>query len=127
MEGSRGFVVSPVSRHFWKRLKGFPSELSAAGTKRGVRSLPVKSVSSWRSTLAQPTEGRPGPCDDNDGGDDGCENQHDSGQETWEEEHPWDQLPRPGSDKIYANLASLIMSSFFQKNIINSDDDCCKV
>ena len=42
--------------------KGFPSELSA---KRGVRS-----VSSRRSTLALPAEGRPGPSDDDDDVDD---------------------------------------------------------
>ena len=55
-------------------------------------------------------------CHDNDGDDDtdgdGGETEHESGQETWEEEPPWDQLPRLGSDKIYANLASLIMMSF---------------
>ena len=38
-------------RHFWKRLEAwkvgkFPSELSTAGAKWGVRSLPVRSVSS---------------------------------------------------------------------------------
>ena len=33
-----------------------------------MRSLPVKSVSSQRSTWAQPAEGRPGPSDDDGGG-----------------------------------------------------------
>ena len=44
----------------------FPFELSAAGAKRGVRSLPMRTVPSRRSTLAQPAEGRPGPSDDDD-------------------------------------------------------------
>ena len=35
---------------FVGRLEGFPSELSAAGTKRGVINLPIKSVLSRRST-----------------------------------------------------------------------------
>ena len=48
--------------------------------------------------------------DDNDG--DGGEIEHESGQETWEEEPPWDQLPRLGSDKIYANLAETDHSVF---------------
>ena len=82
-------------------------------------------------------------CHDNDGDDDtdgdGGETEHESGQETWEEEPPWDQLPRLGSDKIYANLdetdhvifqdqffyhnlTSLIMMSF-KTSTINSDDD----
>ena len=34
--------------------------------KRGVRSLPMRSVPSRRSTLALPAEGRPGPSDDDD-------------------------------------------------------------
>ena len=58
----------------WKfgRLEGFPSELSATGAKRDVRSLPVRSVSSRRSTLALPAECQPGPGDDdNDDDDDG--------------------------------------------------------
>ena len=39
------------------------SELSAIGAKRGVRSLPMRTVPSRRSTKAQPAEGRPGPSD----------------------------------------------------------------
>ena len=46
-----------------------PSELSAVGAKRGVRSVPMRTVPSRRSTQAQPAEGRPGPSDDDD--DDG--------------------------------------------------------
>ena len=51
----------------------FSFELSAAGAKRGVRSLPMRTVPSQRSTQAQPAEGRPGPSNDNDddGDDDG--------------------------------------------------------
>ena len=37
--------------------------MSAAGTKRGVRSSPMRTVPSRRSTKAQPAEGRPGPSD----------------------------------------------------------------
>ena len=48
----------------------FPSELSAEGAKRGVRSLPMRTVPSGRSTQAQPAEGRPGPGDDDDEDDD---------------------------------------------------------
>ena len=48
----------------------FPFELSAAGAKRGVRSLPMRTVPSRRSTQAQPAEGRPGPSDDDDDDDD---------------------------------------------------------
>ena len=50
----------------------FPFELSAAGAKRGVRSLPMRTVPSRQSTLAQPAEGRPGPSvdDDDDDNDD---------------------------------------------------------
>ena len=44
----------------------FSFELSAAGAKRGVRSLPMRTVPSQRSTQAQPAEGRPGPSDNND-------------------------------------------------------------
>ena len=47
----------------------FPFELSAAGAKRGVRSLPMRTVPSLRSTQAQPAEVRPGPSDDNDDDD----------------------------------------------------------
>ena len=36
-----------------------------------MRSLPVRSVSSRRSTKALPAEGRPGPSDDDDDDDDG--------------------------------------------------------
>ena len=48
----------------------FPSELSAAAAKRGMRSLSVKTVPSRRSTLAHPDEGRHGPsdADDDNGG-----------------------------------------------------------
>ena len=45
-----------------------------------MRSVPVKSVSSRRSTSAKPTEGRPGPSDDDDdhgGGDDGGDDDDD--------------------------------------------------
>ena len=48
------------------QLSLFPSELSAAGVKRGVRSLTMRTVPSRQSTQAQPAEGRPGPSDDND-------------------------------------------------------------
>ena len=48
----------------------FPFELSAAGAKRGVRGLPMRTVPSGRSTQAQPAEGRPGPSDDYDADDD---------------------------------------------------------
>ena len=44
----------------------FSFELSAAGAKRGVRSLSMRTVPSRRSTQAQPAEGRPGPSDDDD-------------------------------------------------------------
>ena len=44
-------------------LDQVPFELSAAGAKRGVRSLPARSVPSRQSTKAQPAEGRPGPSD----------------------------------------------------------------
>ena len=58
----------------------FPFELSAAGAKRGVRNIPMRTVPSRPSTQAQPAEGRPGPSDDDgddvddgngDGDDDG--------------------------------------------------------
>ena len=35
---------------------------SAAGAKRGVRSLPRRTVPSRQSSEAQPAKGRPGPC-----------------------------------------------------------------
>ena len=38
--------------------------------------------------------------DDDDGDGDGVESQHESGQETCREKHPWDQLPRLGSENI---------------------------
>ena len=44
--------VSPVSRHIWTfglMLDQVPSELSVAGVKRGMRSLPVKTVTSRRA------------------------------------------------------------------------------
>ena len=44
---SKDFVVSPVSSGLM--LDQVPSELSAASAKRGVRSLPVKTVSSRQS------------------------------------------------------------------------------
>ena len=40
----------------------FPSELRAAGAKQSVRSLPMRTVPSQRSTL----DGRPGSSDDDD-------------------------------------------------------------
>ena len=55
----------------WK-VGSFPSELNDAGAKRGIRSLPVKSVSSRQSILAQPAEGQPRPSDDADDDDDPC-------------------------------------------------------
>ena len=48
----------------------FSFELSAAGAKRGVRSLTMRNVPFRRSTQAQPAEGRPGPIDDNNDDDD---------------------------------------------------------
>ena len=45
--------------------------MSTEGAKRGVKSSPVESVSSRRSTSAQPAEGWPGPSDDDDKGGDG--------------------------------------------------------
>ena len=47
----------------------FPFELSAAGAKRGVRNIPMRTVPSRQSTYAQPAEGRPGPSDDDDDDD----------------------------------------------------------
>ena len=41
-------------------LDHVPSKLSAAGVKRGMRNLPMRTVPSRRSTWAQPAEGRPG-------------------------------------------------------------------
>ena len=75
LEGSRVFVISPVSRHFQKILEGQNAgilsyfhqflhnltEPSAAGARRGVRSVPVRSVPSRRSHQALPAEGRPEP------------------------------------------------------------------
>ena len=54
----------------WSQKLLFSFELSAAGAKRGVRSLPMGTVPSRRSTQAQPAEGRPGPSDDDDDDDD---------------------------------------------------------
>ena len=56
----------------------FPSELSAAGAKRGVSSLPMRTVPSRRSTQAQPAEGRPGPSDDDDDNDDNDDDENDN-------------------------------------------------
>ena len=51
LEGSRGFVISPVSRHFHR----------AAGARRGVCNCIQTTI-----LLGPPAEGRPGPSDDND-------------------------------------------------------------
>ena len=60
----------------------FPSELSAEGAKRGVRSLPMRTVPSGRSTQAQPAEGRPGPSGDDDDDDDGDDDDGDDNDES---------------------------------------------
>ena len=41
-------------------------QVPSAGAKRGMRSLPVKTVSSWQCALSLPAEGQPGPIDDDD-------------------------------------------------------------
>ena len=51
---------------FFYILNNTPSEVSAAGMKQGVRRLPVKTVSSRRSTQVLPAEGQPGPSDNDD-------------------------------------------------------------
>ena len=65
-DDARLWIANIILFRFRKvyRCVWFPSKLSAAGAKLGVKSVPMRTVPSRRST------GRPGPSDDDDYDDD---------------------------------------------------------
>ena len=51
-------LFKPKMFCYYSEEQTVPSKLSAVGAKRGVRSVPMRTVPSQRPTLAQPAEGR---------------------------------------------------------------------